>query len=135
MGFCPNCKYEYNPGIIRCPDCGVDLVTELADQKGVDASQTTLAEAGWSPIGVLTSTVYAEQLIEGLRNSGVPAEIVSAAGYFGTSGMMGDGSYNPAGGGYTILVEAGREIEADEIAEVILGEIWQKSRIAPPDDQ
>ena len=28
--FCPSCKYEYVPGITKCPDCRVDLVDELA---------------------------------------------------------------------------------------------------------
>ncbi len=27
--FCPNCRYEYNRGIYKCPDCGVDLVYTL----------------------------------------------------------------------------------------------------------
>jgi len=27
--FCPNCHYEYEPGIVACPDCGADLVAEL----------------------------------------------------------------------------------------------------------
>jgi hypothetical protein len=26
--FCPNCLYEYQPGVTKCPDCGVDLVNE-----------------------------------------------------------------------------------------------------------
>ncbi len=30
MPFCPSCKYEYVPGITKCPDCRVDLVDELA---------------------------------------------------------------------------------------------------------
>lgn len=27
--FCPNCKYEYKPGIEECPDCGAELVEKL----------------------------------------------------------------------------------------------------------
>ncbi|MCX6343605.1 MAG: hypothetical protein NT018_00860 [Armatimonadetes bacterium] len=30
MPFCPSCKYEYLPGIAKCPDCHMDLVDELA---------------------------------------------------------------------------------------------------------
>ena len=27
--FCPECRTEYRPGFKRCPDCEVDLVSEL----------------------------------------------------------------------------------------------------------
>ena len=27
--FCPNCRYEYDPAITVCADCGVHLVSEL----------------------------------------------------------------------------------------------------------
>ena len=27
--FCPNCRYEYRPGIESCPDCGAELVAKL----------------------------------------------------------------------------------------------------------
>ena len=30
MPFCPECKYEYVPGITECPDCGRKLVHEAA---------------------------------------------------------------------------------------------------------
>ncbi len=127
MPFCPRCKYEYNSEVSRCPDCDCVLVDEIVENPETLAEQT-LAEAGWEAIGVLTSSVYAEQLVEGLRNAGIPAEVISGSGYFGQMGMMGDSSYSPAGAGYLIMVAAERYVEADELAEVILGEIWVKSR-------
>lgn len=30
--FCPNCRYEYNVGVLVCPDCGATLVTELPEE-------------------------------------------------------------------------------------------------------
>ncbi len=27
--FCPNCRYEYKLGVVKCPDCGADLVYAL----------------------------------------------------------------------------------------------------------
>lgn len=135
MPFCPRCKFEYKVDTVRCPDCDVELVAELAaPEVELGNSDGTLEEAGWTAIGILTSTLYAEQLVEGLRNSGIAAEVVSGAGYFGATGMMGDGSYAGGGGGYAILVETGRAAEADEIAEVILGDIWMNSRIVEFED-
>jgi hypothetical protein len=29
MPFCPQCKYEYKPGVETCPDCGARLVEHL----------------------------------------------------------------------------------------------------------
>ncbi len=29
--FCPQCRLEYEPGIARCPDCDVQLVTTRPD--------------------------------------------------------------------------------------------------------
>ncbi len=129
MPFCPQCKYEYYAETTRCPDCDCALVDELVVIPETEADKT-LAEAGWEAIGVLTSSVYAEQLIEGLRNAGIPAEVISGSGHFGQLGMMGDGSYSPGGAGYLIMVAAERYVEADELAEVILGDIWVKCRLA-----
>ncbi|MHB1455699.1 MAG: hypothetical protein ACYC0V_02175 [Armatimonadota bacterium] len=33
MPFCPVCKYEYEDGVCRCPDCDVDLVDQLQDEE------------------------------------------------------------------------------------------------------
>lgn len=39
MPFCPECKYEYNPGITRCPDCEVDLVESLPTDQSKDLAE------------------------------------------------------------------------------------------------
>jgi len=36
MPYCPNCTYEYVEGITVCPDCGANLVAEIADQISED---------------------------------------------------------------------------------------------------
>ena len=37
--FCPVCKCEYRAGFTHCPDCDVDLVDSLPEDKGDDISQ------------------------------------------------------------------------------------------------
>jgi hypothetical protein len=38
MPFCPKCRYEYNPEVKECPDCGEKLVASL----GPDPNQGEL---------------------------------------------------------------------------------------------
>lgn len=35
MAFCPNCEAEYRAGITACPDCNIDLVSELTPETSV----------------------------------------------------------------------------------------------------
>lgn len=42
MPFCPECKYEYVPGITTCPDCHVKLVDKLTEDKQSDTEWADL---------------------------------------------------------------------------------------------
>ena len=43
--FCPNCFYEYQEGINKCPDCGSELVSELPEEESLpDAEIAELCE-------------------------------------------------------------------------------------------
>ncbi len=33
MPFCPQCRYEYQAGMSRCPDCDVELVEQLSPEE------------------------------------------------------------------------------------------------------
>jgi hypothetical protein len=35
MAFCPNCEAEYRAGITTCPDCNLELVSELTPETRV----------------------------------------------------------------------------------------------------
>ena len=45
MPFCPQCGYEYRPGVTTCPDCG-----ELLSAEPPEEPQPT--DAGWPPADV-----------------------------------------------------------------------------------
>ncbi len=49
--ICPNCKYEYNLGVTKCPDCGADLVYRLP-------SETTRKDLPFEPVVVLETMDY-----------------------------------------------------------------------------
>lgn len=52
MPFCPQCRYEYHSGIRRCPDCGVELVSELPPQEQP------------APLGSLVTVYVAKDMTE-----------------------------------------------------------------------
>lgn len=40
--FCPVCRSEYREGVRSCPDCGVDLVAELIEERRPEAALVPL---------------------------------------------------------------------------------------------
>ena len=127
MPYCPKCRYEYNPGIAVCPDCDEQLVAALPEEPDADDDEEVYDD--WVQIGRLTSTQYAEMVIEALQAKDIPAVLHSGSGHFGETGQMGPSSFRPVGGGYSLWVPREFADDADQEAEVILGELWQKSRL------
>ncbi len=128
MPFCPKCRAEYEPGITRCSDCDEALVAELPPLE-TEFSDTNFEN--WKCVANLTSTSYAEMIMEGLREAGIPVVVLSQSGYFGTSGMMGTALFNPAGAGYSVMIPEDHIAEADIIATEMFGEIWTKAKVEP----
>ncbi len=128
MPFCPKCRYEYRPEIIKCPECEEYLVAALPE--GTDEDTIDEEEfADWVPICRLTSESYAELLVEALESKNVTAIVYSGTGYFGKTGQMGASSFLTAGGGYTVLVPVEMKEDAAIEASIILGENWDKVKI------
>ncbi len=65
--FCPNCKYEYKPGIEKCPDCGADLVEKLEEPK-----LTAKKESSFVFLCTTQNLVYANFIKETLENNDIP---------------------------------------------------------------
>ena len=124
MPFCPSCRYEYEAGVLTCPDCDLALVEVLPEDEDEPAEYHD-----WIPLARLMSTPVAEMVLEGLRVKGIPAVLHSEAGYFGATGSMGPSSYQPVGGAYTLLVPREFVADADAEGETILGDEWPKVRI------
>jgi len=70
MPFCPHCRFEYQEGRKRCPDCGAVLVDKLREEE-------TPQGINYVPLRSLPSRLYAEMLQEALEKEGIPSLIKS----------------------------------------------------------
>ncbi len=129
MPFCPKCRQEFNPGIFKCPDCDEWLVPVLSYEADKKQSNDRAEYKDWIPLACLTSSQYAEMIVEGLRAKAIPVIKYSQAGHFGHTGQMGFASSLPGGGGYIILVPREFVVDADKEAELMLGQEWEKCRL------
>jgi len=72
MPFCPNCSYEYVPGIVICPDCNMPLVDSLELN-----NYSELSEKDWVLIYTSFNEIDADMLKENLESAGIAASILS----------------------------------------------------------
>ncbi len=129
MPFCPKCRFEYNAGITKCPDCDQELVESLPE-----TNEAAREYDEWVALARLTSHQYAEMIQDCLRNKDIPVVIQSGTGHFGITGQMGMSSARPIGGGYTVMVPVEFVVRADTEGSAILGDDWTKSRLVDIDE-
>ena len=127
MPYCPKCKYEYNYGQAKCPDCDEYLVNNLPEETGEETLNDEKID--WIPLCRLTSNQISEMLVEALESKGIRALVHSGAGHFGITGQMGASSFRPIGGAYTIMVGRENANDASIEAEIILGPDWSKVKL------
>jgi hypothetical protein len=72
MPQCPNCKYEYVPGIAICPDCN----TPLVDSMDLN-NYTELSEKDWVLVYTAFSEIDADMLKGNLESAGITASVLS----------------------------------------------------------
>jgi hypothetical protein len=75
MPFCPDCRYEYRPGISKCPDCGIKLVDKLPEEPVETRSVESGEKINFVPLKDLPSRLYAEMLKEALKKEGIVSMI------------------------------------------------------------
>jgi len=117
MPFCPNCRYEYNPGIAECPDCHEKLVNALAAEKA-DSNRAAMG-LRFVPLPDLPGRVYAEMVKGVLEKRGIPSYIRSdgiSEGY----GVVGTG---PIAKGFHLWVPEDRVEECLDIQHQMLDHI------------
>ncbi len=130
MPFCPKCKYEYQPEISKCPDCGERLVANLPMEPETD--EYFSAQYDWTPVARITSPQYGQMILEVLRAKAIPAILSDSSGHFSKIGAVGATSFQPvAGVGTTLLVPKENIEDAAGEAQVILGEEWEHAKLVP----
>jgi hypothetical protein len=72
MPVCPNCNYEYIPGIAICPDCNIPLVDSIELK-----NYSELSEEDWTLIFTTFSVIDADMLKENLESAGIAASVLS----------------------------------------------------------
>jgi hypothetical protein len=72
MPVCPNCNYEYVPGIAICPDCNMPLVDSIELN-----NYTELSEEDWVLVYTAFNDIDADMLKENLESAGISASILS----------------------------------------------------------
>lgn len=72
MAVCPNCKYEYVPGITICPDCNTPLVDSIELE-----NYNELSEQDWVLVYTGFSEIKVEMIKENLEGAGIAASVLS----------------------------------------------------------
>lgn len=120
MGFCPKCRYEYQPQIAFCPDCQERLVAGIAPPVQAAAVEP---DDSWVVVGKLGNE-YQSDIAKGSLDSGnIPSVILSSN--FSAYGR-GVGSSNPLAlsihEGIVVMVPREFKEEATLLLEGVLGE-------------
>lgn len=122
--FCPKCRYEYEPHIFTCPDCGEKLVATLPPE---DADKGPVYD-NWVELVHLTSKISADMVLDVFRTKDIPVVILSEAGYFGQTGQMGPSSFQPIAGFYSVVVPEEFAEDAENEGAALLGDVWHDAK-------
>ncbi len=82
--YCPDCGYEYREGFSRCPDCDVELVSELPDEDTAEhlEFEEVLSASSLADIAIIKSLLNGEGITYYFANenmfSSIPAPALPA---------------------------------------------------------
>lgn len=88
MKYCPSCKYEYEDNIVKCSDCGIELVSLEEFEAVKDAPEMTEGEGNiikvggfdWQMLTELEHEQQGEQVREIMKQFTIPVEIRETGG-------------------------------------------------------
>ena len=119
MAFCPKCKYEFQPGVTVCSDCGETLVDTLPSS----GAAAVPPDDSWVRICGIAGGIQSDMALGALETSNIPSTVISSS----------FGLFGPAGGLTTSLSGKRKELnfimvprefreEAELILEAVLGD-------------
>jgi hypothetical protein len=126
--FCPKCRFEYNPGVNVCPDCEIELVSQLPAEDDPEVAYDEPVPVFES--GDMSVLLVAQSMLE---NEDIPFWLKGSmvADYVSGGGM----GLNPAGGPYKVLVRTDDEENAREVLKELEDELkWHREDQESYDD-
>jgi hypothetical protein len=123
MPFCPQCRYEYSPGVLVCPDCSKTLVDQLQPRTPVAQAP----DESWVIVGTVSSQMKSEMAKGSLDSNNIPSMVLSSrlSGYNGWIDFL-SGAATAVGDGDVIMVPREYRDEAQLILEAVLGEEFNR---------
>ena len=124
MLVCPECRSEFNKGILICTDCGIDLVAELPLDAGVEY-------VDWKIVKSVSSEILGNILKGVLENGGIEAVLRSHV--MPSVGSV-QGEFSPDWGDLLVHTEDFRS--AQELIELYLASLpmYQSEDLDAEDD-
>lgn len=126
MPFCPRCRYEYNPGIGKCPDCDEYLVDRLPPDEDKVRADLDDDDREWIMAARIHYYYQAEMLVQGLRAKDIPVVMYSSSGNVARAGGE---IFLPSRGAYAIMIPKEYIVQADREASLMLGEDWERAKL------
>jgi hypothetical protein len=127
MSYCPVCRYEYNPGVLICPDCNEALVEKPPPEK----TAAMLPDGSWVVVGRVARETESEMAREALDSNNIPSVVLaSSLGAFGQGTEFH--SAPAAGEGAESVIMVPREYR--EEAAVILKAVFSEDIIESEDN-
>ena len=127
MGFCPKCKYEYNPGVTVCPDCNEPLVDELPTKATTAAVQP---DDSWVGVCRVIGGSGASIAKGALDSNNIPS-IVMSSQFSAFGGSLLPYASPKLGHGDIVMVPREFVQEAELILEAVLGEDFDRLDMQP----
>ena len=120
MSFCPKCRYEYEPGVLNCPDCKVELVDHLPTPV---VSAAMAPDESWIPAGLVNSQIKSDMAKGALDSNNIPSVIISSVFNAYGKGLDFSSSVMLSGNeGNIVLVPKEFKEEALFVLESVLGD-------------
>jgi len=122
MGFCPKCRFEYQPGVNVCPDCDEPLVSHLPMST---MSAAVRPDDSWVGVCRVADHNHTGLAKGALDSNNIPSIVMSSqfSSYDGGRNLQ---SALTSGHGDILMVPREYVQEAELILEAVLGEDFDR---------